>query len=94
VYSRFSDRDLFMHYRGGGVGHLATQKYSKILLADKHMDPQDMDTTVHELAENEDGGSEDEDDRDVEVDCDEDDELEIGNMDDTSIVNAVGFGSL
>ncbi|KAH9018100.1 hypothetical protein EDB85DRAFT_1874003 [Lactarius pseudohatsudake] len=32
----FSDRDLFMRYCGGGVGHLATWQCSKTLLADEH----------------------------------------------------------
>ena len=43
---RFSDRDLFMRYCGGGVGHLATWQCNKMLLADKHTfqeDPQDSD---------------------------------------------------
>ena len=36
IIPRFSDRDLFMQYHGGGVGHLATRQCNRTLLADKH----------------------------------------------------------
>jgi hypothetical protein len=35
-HPRFADWDLFMWYHGGGVGHIATQKCNKTLLADEH----------------------------------------------------------
>jgi hypothetical protein len=40
--SRFSDRDLFMRYRGGGVGHIATRQCNSALLSDKHALPGDV----------------------------------------------------
>src|ERR1700761_7045132 len=35
-FPRFANQDLFMHYHGGGVGHLATWQCNQTLLADEH----------------------------------------------------------
>lgn len=38
TYERFVDRDMFMRYRGGGVGHFATREAMKPFLLDRHAD--------------------------------------------------------
>ena len=42
-YSRFADRDLFMRFQGGGVGHKAIWDWNEIVLCDagKSVDPWD-----------------------------------------------------
>ncbi|KAH9026768.1 hypothetical protein EDB85DRAFT_1821615, partial [Lactarius pseudohatsudake] len=70
----FSDRDLFMRYRGGGVGHLGTRQCDHILLADEHMplgeiqgaNDNPVETAEYQVASDSDLDSEDRDeDEDV-----------------------------
>lgn len=35
IYTSFVDRDMFMQYRGGGVGHKSTHNATKCLLEDR-----------------------------------------------------------
>ena len=45
IYSRFVDRDMFMRFRGGGVGHLSTRDATMPLLFDRpHEELQDINT--------------------------------------------------
>ena len=48
--------DLFMRYRGGGVGHLGTRQCNKILLADEHAPPDTLEI-VEPARQSEDQGS-------------------------------------
>ncbi|KAF8258692.1 hypothetical protein EI94DRAFT_1707751, partial [Lactarius quietus] len=60
----FSDHDLFMWYRGGGIGHIATRHCDSTLLADTHKkvqhsndddDDDDDDDQDHDIEEEDDG---------------------------------------
>ncbi|KAH9039665.1 hypothetical protein EDB85DRAFT_2141171 [Lactarius pseudohatsudake] len=97
----FSDRDLFMRYRGGGVGHLATRQSNGVLLADKHthtplsetqdtgeIEPVgDQSTDSESEGEAIDKGNEDEPEP-------EDDEHMAGATNDVDLVTAAGFAVL
>src|ERR1700677_883308 len=107
---RFSDRDLFMRYRGGGIGHLATRQCNKTLLADKHTlredlqdSDEDSDKSAGEGEEGNPGESEeedngDDDDSNSNVDDDgvrEEDDVYIAvATNDVNVITAAGFGDL
>ncbi len=95
----FSDWDLFMHYRGGGIGHLGTCQCNEILLADKHApigDTPDAGESLAELVENQGSDLESEDKNDGMSDREEDNdnELALAATTDSDIVTAVGFAAL
>ena len=91
-FPRFSDRDLFMRYRGGGVGHLTTRHINQVLLSDKHT-PFDENTNIPSLVPPEDqaSGTEDEGDGDDE---DHNDKELAAAIHDTDIITTAGFGAL
>ncbi|KAH9017840.1 hypothetical protein EDB84DRAFT_1566683 [Lactarius hengduanensis] len=104
----FSDRDLFMRYRGGGVGHLGTRQCNEFLLADEHRpinETQDADEPLAELEESQgsdsesegedEGVSEGEDEGESDRgEDDNDDELVLAASNDLDIVTAVGLAAL
>ncbi|KAH9021904.1 hypothetical protein EDB85DRAFT_2152096 [Lactarius pseudohatsudake] len=104
----FSDRDLFMRYRGGGVGHLGTRQCNEFLLADEHRpinEMPDANEPLAELEENQGSDSESEgEDEGVSEGGDEgesdrgeddnDDELVLAASNDLDIVTAVGLAAL
>ncbi|KAH9025567.1 hypothetical protein EDB84DRAFT_1564035 [Lactarius hengduanensis] len=100
----FSDRDLFMRYRGGGVGHLGTRQCDHILLADEHMplgeiqgaNDNPVETAEYQVASDSDLDSEDRDEDEDVSDRGEDyePELVLANSNDVDIVTAAGFAAL
>lgn len=88
---RFADRDLFMRYRGGGVGHLATRQCNKTLLADEHtlLAEPDDEPAVPEAEP----GSDEDSESEVEETYNEGHDLS-GDLDDTDLVDRAGFGAL
>lgn len=44
--SRFVDRDMFMRFRGGGIGHKITRDWDEFLQQEGHSIPQDYDTDL------------------------------------------------
>ncbi|KAN0137704.1 hypothetical protein V8E53_004460 [Lactarius tabidus] len=101
---RFSDRDLFMRYCGGGVRHMATRQCNEVLLADKHTllqeeppaqdsdSDEDPDERAREGNEGEEEGDES-DDEDEGVREENDDDLVAANND-VQLVTAAGFADL
>jgi hypothetical protein len=94
-----------MWYRGGGIGHLATQQCNETLLADKHTlweEPQDSDEESDKPV-GEEGNGEGEEDSDEEgnetdskdesVREENDDELAVATND-VEVVNAAGLAVL
>jgi len=88
---RFVDRDMFMRYRGGGVGHLVTRFCNKKLAMDKHPIPHrrrstqtgnlsvvDKDTQQPGFEGGSDGDEEEDIDKDNREDGDDEDE-DTGN---------------
>ena len=50
-YTRFSDRDLMMRFRGGGVGHKSTRDATNFFKSDR--DPLDLEPVLSESEEEE-----------------------------------------
>lgn len=101
---RFSDRDIFMRYRGGGVGHLATRQCNKTLFADRHTfreepqvgdeDSEDSEPAGeggdHDEGTKEDSASDESDDEDDGVREENDDALIVATTD-LDILAAAGI---
>lgn len=101
---RFSDRDLFMRYRGGGVGHMATRQCNEVLLADKHTllreEPPAQDSDSDEEPDEPAGEGNEGEEEDDESDGDDkgvreenDDDLVAANNE-VELVTAAGFADL
>ncbi len=92
--NRFVDRDMFMRFRGGGVGHKSTREATNQCLQDRHpteaqltseniededMEPGDEETTLGQAEGDEDGlGG----DKGNENGADKDNEIEAGDEND------------
>lgn len=68
ILIRFVDRDMFMRFRGGGVGHKSTRKETNRFLSDRHV----LDLTEEASCDDE-----------VEEECFEDSEEESATDDET-----------
>jgi hypothetical protein len=64
IFNRFSDRDLMMRFRGGGVGHKSTREATDFFKKDRdHLDTQDKadENQVGYVSEEENAEDEEED---------------------------------
>ena len=52
-YSRFVDRDMFMRFRGGGVGHASTRDATIPLLSDRPCEERQNADTLEDIIEEE-----------------------------------------
>jgi len=43
----FVDRDMFMQFRGGGIGHTISREWDKVLQADRRIAKQDKNEKFH-----------------------------------------------
>jgi hypothetical protein len=110
ILFRFVDRDMFMRFRGGAVGHKAMRGWDDILQQDGHV-IEDLDGEVEEDIEMDDEDSSDEelDEEDIEGDesedsdeTDEDEEesdedwiiADYGEVLDDDILADEGYGAL
>jgi hypothetical protein len=82
LLTRFVDRDMFMHYQGGGVGHKISHKWDGFLQSDG---AQMMNEEAEEEEEGEIEADEDDPDR---IEADEGEEL------DDDFLVAEGYGTL
>ncbi|KIL55287.1 hypothetical protein M378DRAFT_173752, partial [Amanita muscaria Koide BX008] len=82
----FVDRDMFMRFRGGGVGHKSTRAATNVFLADRH--PFDSETAAEDVEEN----GEDLHDDGIEEECDSqsDEENEEHEGDDADPIASEG----
>jgi hypothetical protein len=92
IFLRFVDRDMFMRYRGGGVGHKVTRTWDEFLQSDgariaeeeedlvveEQEDEENMEVEEHEVDEDEEEESEESDgEEDLDkVEADEGEELD------------------
>jgi hypothetical protein len=70
VLNRFSDRDLMMRFRGGGVGHKSTREATDFFKNDRD--------GLDKLAVDDDGEMESEEELELEHEIDEDEEDDYG----------------
>jgi hypothetical protein len=82
TYCRFSDRDLMMRFRGGGVGHKSTREATDFFRKDR--DRLDMAQSNIPASENNEDGPVKQEDLEMEDDIDEDEEEDFGYIRDES----------
>jgi hypothetical protein len=105
---RFVDRDMFMRFHGGGVGHMATNTFRSTVYQDNNpaASTNDVDTSTAENAviDNEDARLAEEEDYGYSIEDDEDegDDEEVDDMGaedgeepwDMNDLEAEGYGEL